>query len=466
MLRKIILLLAFLVPLVLTAQKNTLDSINRVIDKIRTDTGKIREKCDIAFNLRVNAPATALQLASEALALSKKIKYTDGQSKSLGTMAIIFRLLGNYPLALEYNLKRLKLVEKTGDREKLAGVFINTGFVYVNLEEYKNALNYYYKADSVLKKLDSALDKKFTVAQNLGDVYDKLHLNDSAFTYFTKSLTLARLEKDNYHEGMAMIGLGNNYLKTGQYLLATANYRSGITYLKEAADDDLLCEAYLGQASLYKKLDKPDSAVFYARESFILAAKDGFLPRQLDAAAFLSAHYQNEKDIDSSFLYMNHMQALNDSINSKSRIREAQVLSSSEQMRQIEIAENLQTARQERRQQLQLLFIAIFIPGFFLITLLLSRIKLHVRLVKILGVLSLLIFFEFLTLLLHPYVAEITHHTPVYEMLIFVSIAAILIPTHHRIEHRLIHWLTKNRPLTAGDKINLKRSKIVRKITE
>lgn len=56
--------------------------------------------------------------------------------------------------------------------------------------------------------------------------------------------------------------------------------------------------------------------------------------------------------------------------------------------------------------------------------------------------LSLLFLFEYLTLLLHPTVAELTHHTPVYEILIFVGIAAILIPAHHRLEHWMIHKLS------------------------
>jgi hypothetical protein len=96
----------------------------------------------------------------------------------------------------------------------------------------------------------------------------------------------------------------------------------------------------------------------------------------------------------------------------------------------------------------------------------LSRIKLHIRLVKILGILSLLILFEYLTLLLHPYVTEITNHTPVYEMLIFVSIAAVLIPTHHRVESWLVNWLTKNRPLYAGNKLKMKRTKMIFKSTK
>jgi len=104
--------------------------------------------------------------------------------------------------------------------------------------------------------------------------------------------------------------------------------------------------------------------------------------------------------------------------------------------------ENKKIAARERKQQLQYLFIGIFIPGFFLLTLLLSRIRIHSRVIRILGILSLLILFEYLTLLLHPKVAKLTNHTPVYEMLIFVSIASLLIPAHHRIEAWLIKKLT------------------------
>lgn len=74
------------------------------------------------------------------------------------------------------------------------------------------------------------------------------------------------------------------------------------------------------------------------------------------------------------------------------------------------------------------------------------------------GILSLLILFEYLTLLLHPVVAEFTHHTPILELLIFVCIAAILIPAHHRIEHWLIHKLAEIQKKHADARI-LKKKK-------
>ena len=459
---KLFVFIFLFLPTYLLGQNIELDSLYRVLAKEKIDTNRVNQMVDIAFELRGSDPEKALALCNDAISLSKKIKYANGYSRGLGAIATIFNKLGNYPRALEFTLQRLKLVEKTNDPDRYAAVLINIGVVYVYQEDYKMALAYYYKADSVIEQYNLT-EYKYNIALNMGDAYDKLNNNDSAYSYFNKSLIIAMQLKNNYFKAASMIGLGHSYLKRDNYLLAMANYKSGIVYTKEAGNDDLLCEATLGLASLFKKIKQYDSAFFYGIQSLHVAKKDGFIPRELEAVKFLAIYYRDKKIIDSSFYYLNYVQNLNDSINSKSKIRESQILSSNEQLRQLELAENLKAAKKERKQQLQLLFIAIFIPGFFLLTLLLSRIKLHIRIIKILGVLSLLILFEYLTLLLHPYVAEITNHTPVFEMLIFVSIAAVLIPAHHRVENLLVKWLTKNRPLFAGNKLKIKTNKIIKK---
>jgi tetratricopeptide (TPR) repeat protein len=274
-------------------------------------------------------------------------------------------------------------------------------------------------------------------------------------------LKIAKNLKDDDLTGASMTGLGHSYRKMGNYDSSLHNYRAAILYLQVANDDDLLCEANLGIAKLYQQINKSDSAIYYAGKSLSYATKGGFLSRQLDAGEFLKNHYKQIKNIDSAFSYVTLVETLNDSINSKSKIRELQIISSNEQVRQLEIEENKKTAARERFQQLQLLFIGIFIPGFFLFTLLLSRIKINVRVIRVLGILSLLILFEYLTLFLHPYVRELTHHIPVYEMLIFVSIAAILIPAHHRLEKWLIEILIRNRtPKPENGKIKIKTSRL------
>ena len=453
---KFILLIFLALPVALPAQKQKADSLLVLLKTEKKDTAKVKLMWELGSIMSVYSPDSALIYAHKALVLATEIKYIEGQSKALWVLAITFRKMGNYTKALAYNLQKLKIAEKENNPDNLATVLMNIGIVYRYQEEYHTALLYYYKSDSVIKKYNLE-DTKYYIYMNLGDLYDRVNNTDSAFSYFNKSLIVSTSLKNDDFIGNSMTGLGHTYLKMGNYDFSKLNYLTAIKYLKAANNDEVLCEAYLGLANLYQQ--KPannDSAMHYASLSFKLAEKDGFLNWQLDATRILTGLYKKENNVDSAFLYLSKVQQLNDSINGKEKIRQIQILSTNENLRQLEIAEAKRIANKERKQQLQYLFIGIFIPGFFLFTLLLSRIKIHVRIIKILGVLSLLILFEYLLLLLHPRVAAFTNHTPVYEMLIFVSIAAILIPGHHRFEHWLIEKLIHRNGSIKMKKIKFK----------
>ncbi len=451
---KFILLPLCLIYTGLFAQKQKADSLTNLLATEKTDTGKVKLMWQLAGVINVYEPERALFLSQRALTLANTIQYAEGESKALGALANTLIIMGNYPKALEYNLRKLQLEEKRNNPRNLAFALLNTGIVYRYQEQYEEALVYYYRSDSVIKQ-HGLEDAKYYIFMNLGDAYDKLNNTDSAFSYFNKSLIISNNLKNDDYIGNSMTGLGHTYLKQKNYPFALLNYRTAIHYLEIANDDIVLCEATLGLAGLFQKQNINDSAVFYANRSLSIAVKDGFLEKQLEATEFLARHYDEIKNTDSAFAYLKRVQVLNDSVNSKSKIREIQMISGNERLRQLELEENRKIAQRERKQQLQYLFIGIFIPGFFLLTLLLSRIRIHARVIKILGILSLLILFEYLTLLLHPTVAELTNHTPVYEMLIFVSIASLLIPAHHRIEQWLIQKL-----IHRNGSIRLKKFKL------
>lgn len=427
-----------------TAQKSKADSLRALLAVEKKDSLRVKRMWQLASEVKNYDPEEALRIAQRGLFLAKEIRDTEGQSRSLGVIANTFLNLGNYPKALEYNLEKLKIEEGRNLPRNLASVLMSIAIVYSMNEEYEKALPYFQKSDSVITAAKVS-EFYYHIKLNRGDVYDKMNLLDSAFTYYNASLGIARSMQNADFEGASMTGMGHVYRKKNQFDSSAAYYQGAIPKLTEANDEILVCEAALGLAKLYRQFEKHDSAVLYARLSDHVALKAGFINDQLKSSEFLSTVFKETNNIDSAFHYVNTVRVLNDSVNSKNRIREIQALSMSEQVRQLQIEEEKRLAKKERSQQLQLLFIAIFIPGFFLITLLLSRIKIPLRIVRLLGVLSLIILFEYLTLLLHPLVKEFTHHTPVYEMIIFVCIALILIPAHHRIEHWLISKLVRNR---------------------
>lgn len=460
----IILIAIFFLPVGLLAQKQKADSLINLLNTARADSVRVNLMRELAKTVNGYDPGSALVYAQKALNLSTAIKYIDGQSKSLGELAYIYNTMGNYPLALELNLRKLELDEKGDNPYNLVMSLNNIGIVYNYQQEYALSLKYHYKADSVIAENNLKLANqnklelaRYYVYMNVGDVYDKLDDSDSAFNYFNKSLILSNNLKNDDYIGNAMTGLGHTYYKQGNAPFSLLYYQTAITHLQKANNDDVICEAMLGLARLYQQLlHKNDSAVYYASVALQIAERAPILPKQFEAANFLTNHYKSTNNIDSAYFYLIRVKQLNDSINSKKRIRELQLMSSNEDIRQQEIEENKRIAKKERKQQLQLLFIGMFIPSFFLLTLLLSRIRIHTRVIKILGILSLILLFEYLTLLLHPTVAALTNHTPVYEMCIFVVIAAILIPGHHRLESWLIKKLTQRNGSIKMKKIKIK----------
>jgi len=425
----------------LGAQKVKVDSLARLLEKESSDTGKVRLMWMMARDMNKYDPDSALSIAQQALYLARNSNYAEGESRSLGILANTFMKIGNYPKALELNFQKLQLEEKRKVSYNLASVLMNIGIVYALQEEYRNALQYYSKADSLIKS-DSIKSLRFNIALNIGDTYNRLQVADSAYLFFNSSLQYAREEQHTENMGIALTGLGHSYLSLGSYEMAAKHYRDAMQYLSAANNDEIFSEAALGMARLYNKLQRGDSAVFFGKLSLDVARSGKFNGAELQAVDFLAHQFQSLRRIDSAFVYADYLRVLNDSVNGKAKVREMQVITSNEQFRQAEIAESSKQEKRKRAQQLQLLLIAVFIPGIFLLTLILARIRVHPKVVRVLGILSLLFLFEYLTLLLHPVVANLTHHNPLLEILIFVAVAAFIIPVHHKLEHWLIHRLS------------------------
>ena len=424
------------------SQRDSAERMLRLLNTETIDSNRVKYLWRMADYAGIYNPDTAILLAQEALSLARTIEYVEGESRSLGILANTYMRIGNYPRALDYNFQKLKIEEKRTQPRNMMSVLMNIGIVYMYQEEYRKALNYYFRADSIIlaAKLDAY---RYHGNINIGDTYDRLNILDSAFYFYSRALGEAKILNNQNYIGTSEIGLGHLYRKQSDFQLSLEHYKSAIVNLGATDDNDQLCEAHLGLAKLYVRFNNFDSALIHAKTSYNIGEDGKFISRELDAAKLISEIYKKTKNIDSAFAYLNIEKALNDSVYSRERIRGLMVLSSDEQLRQREMAETKRSDEEERRQRLQLMFIGIFIPAFFMLTLFLSRVKLNIRIIKLLGILSLLIFFEYLTLLLHPTVANLTHHTPVLEILIFVAVAAVLIPLHHRAEHWLIRKLLR-----------------------
>jgi hypothetical protein len=75
--------------------------------------------------------------------------------------------------------------------------------------------------------------------------------------------------------------------------------------------------------------------------------------------------------------------------------------------------------------------------------------------VEFLGILSLLLFFEFITDLVYPYVSKLTSENPIWEMLCLVMLAALLEPVNFKLEHWVKMHLVHRPVIGSQNKVKL-----------
>ncbi len=404
---------------------------------------------DESFERKVN-------WANEGLILARKLKNRKWEDNFLTRLGSIFWASSNYPLALHYNLGSLKIREELKDPGAIASCYNNIGNCYVDQGDFKNALLYYYKAEVINHKINND-DGIMTDALNIGRTYIKMKQYDSALKYFNMSYEIVNNTADKYKGGAeALAGLGNTHLQLGNIPLAREYYKMGIPKATSYQDWFSLALLYQGMGELFEKTNDIDSAAHYAHLALDLSLKNKNQPVVISSALLLSGLSERSNDKDALHYHKIAMAAKDSTFNTDKAVQ-LQNLAYIEQERQKEMESVKLKVDAERKTNLQYAAIALGLVIFIILFLLFSHtVVANQKWIKFLGILALLIVFEFINLFLHPYLGNLTNHSPLLMLGIMVCIAALLIPLHHQLEKWITHKLTeKNRKirLAAAKKI-------------
>lgn len=424
------------------AQTYNIDTLQHHLKTVKADTDKVNILWQLGQEYQNLKPDMALLYGQKAYKLATKINYTEGASSALTVIASAYNRTGNYPKALTYYIKVLKIEETRNVPEKLALAIMNIATVYHLQGDKVKALSFALRADSVITKENIEWLKVYSLL-NLGDMYEKAGKIPTALDYTQKAYTLAVESEDDFMIGSALNNFGNIYAKKGNAKLAVDNYTQAIQYLETTNDEDFIAESSLGLAKQYALLNRNDSSEFYAKKSYELSERNGFLSRQLDASVFLNQHYKKSGDIKSAYTFQEQTLLLKDSIYSKDRITNAQIITMEEDLRQREIAERKLVDAAKRKVYMQYLAIGILLPFLFFLTMYLSKKKIKPKYVELLGIISLLLTFEFIMLFIDPLIASFTQNLPIIQILIFGAIAFTIAPIHEKVQRWLLEKLSQ-----------------------
>ncbi|MDO8994213.1 MAG: hypothetical protein Q7U83_14160, partial [Daejeonella sp.] len=172
-----------------------------------------------------------------------------------------------------------------------------------------------------------------------------------------------------------------------------------------------------------------------ALQNFSIAKKAGINEGISTVASTLRKIYIHYAIQDSIIYYAQLQIDYTDSVTNQRKQAEFQNITFSQQLREIDEQTKARETAEARQRNIQYALIAVGIITFLILYLLLSRSFItNTRLIEFFGVIALLLVFEFLNLLLHPFLERVSNHSPVLMLLALVCIAALLVPLHHRVE--------------------------------
>ena len=381
-------------------------------------------------------PVLDMQNAQKLLLQSQNNKDKIGEAAALGEMGYNYWSFGNTVKHLEYDIKALSIAEETGNKKVIAlsKNFLAHNYSFTSNPDYRKAIKLYLEAE------EAAIEGKSEILQswalmNLGSTYHSMGQLDSALMYTQKTYELINRIKYTQYLSYVLTQFGDLNEKMGNASLAINYYSLAVKQASEAHAYRFLSLAYRSLANYYKKNNKIDSASVYAKKAITSVQNTAFEYIMVDAPAQMLLGIYKNTNSDSALKYSEIYRIANDSLYNARNVQQAQTLTFENELRQQQLTAEKIKAEEQRKQNIQYALMALGIITFIILFLLLSRSFItNTKWIEFFGVVALLLVFEFLNLLLHPFLERITNHSPVLMLLALVCIAALLVPLHHKLQ--------------------------------
>lgn len=343
-----------------------------------------------------------------------------------------YRISGNPLQALQVQQKGLQLAETAGNFSILCMIKNQIGHTYRDREEWEKAFKIYTTALTDAGKAKNEVIKSWPL-MNMGVCYLNMDKLDSSLKYLQRAYELS-LQINKNDLPYILWNLGSVHSKIGNAALAVAYYNMAIQKSNAVHKLRPLSFAYTGLAEHFQRMNQQDSCTFYLKKALTAVENTPFFFMSVKPAKMLAEIYE-KSNCDSTLKYAGIYKLANDSVFSNKINQQIQLMTFDEELRQQELAAERIKANKERKQNIQYILIALGIVTLIILFLLLSRsIIVNEKWVSFFSVVGLLVIFEFLNLLLHPFLERVTNHSPVLILLALVCIAALLVPFHHRLE--------------------------------
>jgi tetratricopeptide (TPR) repeat protein len=355
----------------------------------------------------------------------------------------------NYDKALDYAFKVLELDSKSNSDESKYGkvtVYNTVGGLYVQKKNFPMAQSFYEKAINYADTINFP-PLKMQGFMNLLSMYLSSEEPQKALHYFNNKPELKQYFINFGMESVIDQAYGVIYTNLNKLDSASYHYSRCLPFFENTvnASSKLSFYYYYGDYLMRKNDRKGATAIFEKGKQLADETKNlGWMrtySRMLDTSYSLAGNYAQA-------LYYNKLtNKYKDSLDKLGKEDEILQLQITDEEKRRERDATAEKEKIEKRNRIQYMAIIIAIAALFVGLVLLGFLRVSATTIRIIGFFAFLMFFEFIFLVFKKSIYGITQGEPWKDLGMMILIAALLVPLHHWVEHRVIHYLSSQHML-------------------
>jgi tetratricopeptide (TPR) repeat protein len=207
-------------------------------------------------------------------------------------------------------------------------------------------------------------------------------------------------------------------------------------------------------AYCYQQLKNIPLAISYYERSLELSKLSGDLRAAKSNTNELKKLNEEKGDFAAAYKYGVMYDQYRDQVDQLGKERDLALLEIDNVKKQQQRDEELAKLKLQRKYNLQYMLITIAVATVFVLLIVIGMFKVSAFTIRAMGFFSLIFFFEFLILILDNWIHHITHGEPFKVLLIKIGIISIILPVHHFLEHKLIHYLLSRHLITVRGRLS------------
>lgn len=421
---------------------------------LNTDNDSAKVICAIQLGniyLQRSDVLTAFKTYSNAYNIALLRKDESLLPPVLTAIGLLYKKLGNEAEAKDYVLRSLSINKKNKNIEGL----INDNILLAKLSNYIAGKEY--------------LQQALQLSDQVSNLPLKIEAERILFIHMLlqekPEFMLAYLDKSPELRGV-FENTGPDYLNWmyAEIYLYGGQPNMALNYFKQAENSfntgyDLTSKKnFFGEfAYCYHLQNDVEQAISYYQKTFQLSGTTSDLSSLQQYSSALKDLYYKKGDYKQAFEYNRLYDHYKDSVDLLGKEKELALLEIQNEEKDQQRKAELAAKALQRKYNLQYMLITIIVATAFVLLIMVGMFKVSTFTIRLMGFLSLIFFFEFIILVLDNKIHHFTHGEPWKVWLIKIGIISILLPVHHYLEHKLIHYLLSRHLITVRSKLSLSR---------